>query len=222
MVDARSHTCKSHDFIPRYDIILGITASSCDNGHKALLHACYKALQAFYRDFCPFIQQDLAALIKILVWVVHTGDCMAQFIPNMFYGVWGCSPAILQVAPSWWCCLTEGNQALPKHGGVWHYCLRSGNFPKNAAWEMALRCFEKCLSRTHRLGIYKPGTFAGCAHQLSHIPQACHLQGKVGHWSRHQGWHAANGPLSGSVTSVPTPSKDSSGWQQSTGLPCGV
>ena len=125
MVDARSHTCKSHDFIPRYDIILGITASSCDNGHKALLHACYKALQAFYRDFCPFIQQDLAALIKILVWVVHTGDCMAQFIPNMFYGVWGCSPAILQVAPSWWCCLTEGNQALPKHGGVWHYCLRS-------------------------------------------------------------------------------------------------
>ena len=58
----------------------GIAASGRDN-------ACYKALQAFYGDFCPFIQQGLARLTKILGRVVQTGDCTAQFIHNMFYGV---------------------------------------------------------------------------------------------------------------------------------------
>ena len=47
----------------------------------------YKALRAFYRDFCPFIQHWQAELTKIRGRVVHTGDCMAQCIPNMFYGV---------------------------------------------------------------------------------------------------------------------------------------
>ena len=54
---------------------------------RASWHACYKALHAFYRDFCPFIQQGLAELTKILGQVVHTGDCTAQFIPHMFYGL---------------------------------------------------------------------------------------------------------------------------------------
>ena len=63
------------------------SASSCDNRHLALWHACYKVLQTFYRDFRPSTQQGLAELTKILGRVVHTGDCMAQSIPNMFYGV---------------------------------------------------------------------------------------------------------------------------------------
>ena len=42
------------------------------------------------RDFCPFTQQAMVNLTKILGWIVHTGDCTAQFIQNMFYGgsVW--------------------------------------------------------------------------------------------------------------------------------------
>ena len=67
--------------------VSGISASGCDNYRKASWHACYKALHAFYKDFCPFIQQGMAKLTTILGLVVHPGDCMAQFIPNMFYGV---------------------------------------------------------------------------------------------------------------------------------------
>ena len=32
-------------------------------------------------------------------------------------------------------------------------------------------------------------------------------------WTRHRRWHAADWPLSGSATSVPTPSRDGCGWQ---------
>ena len=56
-------------------------------GARCRGNTCYKALQAFYMDFCPSIQQDLVDPTKILGMFVHTGDCMAQFIPNMFYGV---------------------------------------------------------------------------------------------------------------------------------------
>ena len=130
------------------------------------------------QGFLSYIQQRLAELTKFLGRVVHTGDCTAQFIPNIF----------LQTAPSWWRCPAEGNQGLPEHGWVWRYRLCSSGYPRNDAWQMALRCFAKCSWRAHRLGIcrepqeaiwhhcekllrcvpnhhqlgsYKPGTFAG-------------------------------------------------------------
>ena len=65
----------------------GIPASSWDNRRYGSWRVCYKALQAFYRDFCSFIGQGLAEFNMILGWVVHTGDCMAEIIPNIFYGV---------------------------------------------------------------------------------------------------------------------------------------
>ena len=37
-----------------------------------------------------------------------------------------------------------GYQGLPKHCEVWSYCLGSGSYYRNAAWQMALRCFAKC------------------------------------------------------------------------------
>ena len=110
------------------------------------------------------------------------------------YFVWGCSLAILQAAPAWWRCPAEGNQGLPKHDDVWRYRLGNGNCPRNAAWQMTLRCFPKCTSRAHQGGIYweaqeaiwhyceklprrvpnhhqldpyKLVTFAGRAHQLN-------------------------------------------------------
>ena len=48
---------------------------------------------------------------------------------------------------------------------------------------------------------------------LEPISLAPLLEGKVGIWTHHWKQHAANGPLSGSAISVPTPSRDSSGWQ---------
>ena len=66
---------------------IGIPTSNCDNCRWASRHACRKALQAFYGDFCPFIQQGLVELTKIPGRVVKTGVRRAQFIPNMLYGV---------------------------------------------------------------------------------------------------------------------------------------
>ena len=113
---------------------------------------------------------------------------------------------------------------------MWRYLLGSGSYPPNTAWQMALRCLAKCPSRAHRWGscwgaqeaiwlhyeklprlvpnhqqllTYMPGTFDGSAHQVNDVPQACHLQGKVGIWTRHGRWHAANGPLSGLTTIFP-------------------
>ena len=108
------------------------------------------------------------------------------------YVLWGCSLAILQAAPSWWRCSAEWNQGLSEHGGV-AYHLGSGNYPRNAAWQMSLRCFTKCPCRAHQwsicrgaqetvwyhcekfprrvlnhhqLGPYNTGTVAGSAHQM--------------------------------------------------------
>ena len=50
-----------------------------------------------------------------------------------------------------------------------------------------------------------------------YVPSACHLPDEVGIWIRHRRWHA-DGPLSGSVTSVPIPSRDGSGWQSTGGF----
>ena len=111
--------------------------------------------------------------------------------------LWGCSLAILPAAQSWGHCLAEGNIGLPEQGEVWRYHLGSGSYPRNIAWQMALRCFAKCpcranrsgfcqgahemiwhhcekLSRRvpnhHQLGPYKPVTFAGSAHQVNNVP----------------------------------------------------
>ena len=119
----------------------------------------------------------------------------------------GFSLAILQAPPSWWRCPAKGNQGLPTHGDLWRYHLDSGNYPWNATWQMALRCFAKCSCRAHRWGIcrgtqnaiwhhceklpwrvlshqqvapYKPDTFAGGVHQVNDIPLARHLLGKIG------------------------------------------
>ena len=40
-------------------------------------------------------------------------------------------------------------------------------------------------------------------------------------WTRHRKWHAANGPLPGSTTSVPTPSAGGGGWQSTGASLCG-
>ena len=68
------------------------------------------------------------------------------------YDLWGCSPANLWVAPSWWGCPAEKNQGLPKHGELWCYHLGSGSYPRNAAWQMEVRCFTKCRFRAHPWG----------------------------------------------------------------------
>ena len=84
----------------------------------------------------------------------------------------------------------------------WRYRLGSSSYPRNAAWQMVLRCFAKCPCRAHHWGISrgvqetiwhhcekhprhvpkhhqlgpcKPDTFAGSAHQVSDIPKASHL-----------------------------------------------
>ena len=43
-------------------------------------------------------------------------------------------------------CSTTG---LPEHGEVWRYRLGSGRYPRNAAWQIALRCFAKRPCRAH-------------------------------------------------------------------------
>ena len=112
------------------------------------------------------------------------------------YVLWGCSLVILQTAPSWWRCPAEGYQGLPKHGQVWRYRLGSGNYQRNVVWQIALRCFTKCLCRAHwwgifwgapeaiwyhreklprrvlnhhQLGLCKPVIFAGTTHQVNDI-----------------------------------------------------
>ena len=81
--------------------VSGIPASNGDNCRYASWHASYSALQAFYRAFCPFIQQSLTGLTKILGRVVHTGDCTAQICSMGLQSgdLAGCS--ILLMLP-WW------------------------------------------------------------------------------------------------------------------------
>ena len=111
------------------------------------------------------------------------------------YVLWGCSLAILQAAPSWWRCPAEGNQGQPEQGEEW--CYRLGSYPRNAAWQLALKCFTKCPCRAHQWGVcrgapkaiwhhyeklcrrvsidhqlvpYKPGTLLEPAHQVNDKP----------------------------------------------------
>ena len=95
----------------------------------ALIAARCRGIQATRRYRCSTgISAHLssrAELTKILGHVVHTGDCTAQFIPNMFYTV---AVMIVKAAPSWWRCPAEGNQGLLDHGEVWSF-LGSGSYP---------------------------------------------------------------------------------------------
>ena len=74
------------------------------------------------------------------------------------YVLRGCSLTILQITPSSWRCHAEGNQAPPEHGEVWHCHLGSGSYPRNPAWQMALRCFPKYPSGVHSWGICREHT----------------------------------------------------------------
>ena len=49
----------------------------------------------------------------------------------------GCS--ILVRLPCW----RKSTTRLPDHGQVWRYHFGNGNYPRNAAWQMALRCFSQ-------------------------------------------------------------------------------
>ena len=167
-------------------------------------------LEAFYKDFCPFIQQSLAELTKILGRVVYTGDCTTQLIPNMVYvvTVWrSCrllhlgDNALLKVIKDYPSMVRCGPCRAHRWGNyrgaqdvIWYYCEK----------------LPRQVPNHHQLGPYKPGTFDGSANDVA---KACHLPGKVGIWTRHRRWNAANGPLSGSATSVPTPSGDDGGWK---------
>ena len=114
-------------------------------------HVCYKALEAFFGDFCPFILQGLAELSNALGHVFHTDDFTAQFIPNLFHGV-----------AVWRSCrlLNLGDGALLKEINDYPSTVRCGvivsvdiAIPWNAAWEIALRCFVKCFYRANQRGI---------------------------------------------------------------------
>ena len=187
-------------------------------------------------DFCPFIQQGLRELTMILgglsILVVARPNSSKICSMGLQSGdLAGCS--ILVTLPCW------RKPRISEHGEVWHYRLGSGSYPRNVAWQMALRCFAKCPCRARRRGIcrgaqeaiwhhyekvprrvpnhpqlgpYKPDTFAGSAHQVNDVSYACHLPGNFGIWTHHRRWHAANGPLSGSALSVPIPSGDGCGW----------
>ena len=76
---------------------------------------------------------------------------------------------MLQADPSWWRCPPEGNQGLPKKGGMWRYRLNSGSYPRNAACQMSRRCFAKCPCRAHRWGICQR------AEKQSMVLASCHL-----------------------------------------------
>ena len=70
---------------------------------KHIWHACYKALQVFFKDFCPFI------------------------CPSYLFGA---------------------------QDPIWHHCEK----------------LPRRVLNHHQLGHYKPGTFAGSAHQVNDVP----------------------------------------------------
>ena len=127
---------------------------------------CYTALQAHFSDFCPFIQQGLAEIAKILWRVVHT--LHSTIHPK--YILWGCSLAILQSAPFGWRFPAEANQGRSEHGEVWHYRLGRGSYHRNAVWQMALRCFAKCSCRAHWWGICRGAKEAISHHHFGKLP----------------------------------------------------
>ena len=189
-------------------------------------------LQAFtsiLQGFLPIYPTRLGGAHQHSGAVVHTGDFTTQFIPTMFCGVTVWRSYRL---------LHHGDVALLKEIKDFPSWVRYSFivlvavviYPRNTAWQIALRCFAKCPCRAHWWGIcrgaheaiwhqceklprlvsnhhqlapYKPSTFAGKAHHVNDVPLACHLPGKVGIWTRHWRRHDAKGSLSGSATSVP-------------------
>ena len=87
-----------------------------------------------------FEMLDLSICYESVSMCDSGADC-----PYWWFHDQGCSLAILQAAPSWWRCPAEGNQGLSEHGKVLRYHLGNGSNPRNAAWQMALRCSAKCL-----------------------------------------------------------------------------
>ena len=88
------------------------------------------------------------------------------------YFLWGCSLVIFQAALFRWCWSAEENQGIPEHGEVWRYRIGSGSYPRNAAWQMALRGFAKCPCRAHWSGISQGAKEAKEAPLLK-APQMC-------------------------------------------------
>ena len=73
-------------------------------------------------------------------------DCPYWWLHGLIhpkYVRWGCILAIMQAAPSWWHCPADENQGLSEQSEMWHHSLGSGDYPRKAAWQMALRCFAK-------------------------------------------------------------------------------
>ena len=124
----------------------GILASSCDNRGMIAARRCGRPT-------------GISAHLSSRAWwsstrfwgqVVHNDDSTASFIPHMIYGV-----------PVWRSCrlLHLGVVLLLKEikdypSTVTEVCCYplGSDSPRNAAWQMALRCFEKCR-RAHYWGI---------------------------------------------------------------------
>ena len=58
------------------------------------------------------------------------------------------SSQICYMELQWWLCPIKGNYGLPEHSEVSRYCLGGVSYPQNAARQMALRGFAKCLNHT--------------------------------------------------------------------------
>ena len=125
--------------------------------------------------FLPIYSAQLGGTHQDSGAVVHTGDCTTHPI-HPKYVLWGCSLVILQAAPSWGRCLAEGNQGLPEHSEVWCYRLGSGSYSakcyrgaQEAIWHHCEKLPRRVLNH-YQLGPYKPGAFAGSAHQVNDVP----------------------------------------------------
>ena len=164
--------------------VSSVPASSCDNRRYASWHAWHKTLQAFYKDFCPFILQGWAELTKIMCVLsvlliaqsnssqvcsmgLQSGDLASCSPDSKVHGanmgptrvlsapgvpmlaLWNLlSGSTLVTSPYW-----KESRTTRARGEVWRYRRGSGNFPRNDAWQMALRYFAKCPCRAHRWGI---------------------------------------------------------------------
>ena len=102
------------------------------------------------------------------------------------YVLWGCSLAILQAAQSCWHCPDEGNQGRPEHDRVCYFRVGSGSYPRNAAWQMVLRCFAKALYRS--LATYLSGRTRADLAQLRKARQTCTEPPSWTLWAWHICW----------------------------------
>ena len=93
IVDARSHTCKSHDFIPRYDIMTEITDSKswsrCDHHHHCLKHSWPLSVSELWLAF-----EIVCHLRYIRAWSIAI-SLVSQFMGYSYvpcvYRLWYCA-----------------------------------------------------------------------------------------------------------------------------------